>query len=154
MLFNPNHDDRLTKLEEQLRGAEAVTSELMSDVMAVACARFRALGSAAKIKVDRLLKAGAWTDATLALLAFELPQWKLRRLVYEDGEWLCTLSKQPALPLGYDEVVEANHDILPLAILTALLQARRASMAIPACVNTVPEVRPVSGYAICCDNFA
>ena len=30
----------------------------------------------------------------LRLLAFELPQWKLRRLMYEDGEWTCSLSKE------------------------------------------------------------
>ena len=154
MLFNPKHDDRLARLEEQLRRAEAVTSELMSDVMAVACVRFGALGSATKVKVDRLIEAGAWTDATLALLELELPQWKLRRLVYEDGEWLCSLSKQPGLPLDYDEVAEASHEILPLAILIALLQARRAAAATMAGVNTVPQVRPASGYAVCCDNFA
>ena len=154
MLFNPKHDDRLARLEEQLRRADAVTSELMSDVMAVACVRFGALGAAAKVKVDRLIEAGAWTDAALALLELELPRWKLRRLIYEDGEWLCSLSKQPGLPLDYDELAEADHEILPLAILIALLQARRAAAATMAGVNTVPQVRPASGYAVCCDNFA
>jgi hypothetical protein len=154
MLFNLKHDDCLTKLEEKLRRAEAVTSDLMSDVMAVVCARFGALGSVTKAKIDRLIEAGAWTDATLVLLKLERPQWTLRRLVYEDGEWLCSLSDQPGLPLGYDEVAEASHEILPLGILIALLQARCASAATTAGVNTVPQIRPVSGYAMCCDNFS
>ena len=28
--------------------------------------------------------------AALALVELELPAWKLRRLIYEDGEWLCS----------------------------------------------------------------
>jgi hypothetical protein len=153
MLFNPKHDDRFARLEEQLGRAEAVTPELMSDAMVVVCVRFGALGAAPNGKVNRLIEAGAWTDATLALLELELPQWTLRRLVYEDGEWLCSLSKQPGLPPEY-EVAEASHEILPLAILTALLQARRGSAATAAAVTTVPQVNPVSAYAVCCDNFS
>jgi hypothetical protein len=154
MLFNPKHDDRFARLDEQLRRADAVTPELMSDAMAVVCVRFGALGAAPNGEVNRLIEAGAWTDATLALLELELPQWTLRRLVYEDGEWLCSLSKQPGLPPEYDEVAEASHEILPLAILTALLQARRGSAATAAAVTTVPQVNPVSTYAVCCDNFS
>jgi hypothetical protein len=153
MLFNPNHDDRLARLEGKLHRAEAITSELMSDVLAVACVRFGALGAATKAKVNRLIEVGAWTDATLALLELELPQWKLRRLVDDDGEWLCSLSKQPGLPLGYDEVAEASHEILPVAVLIALLQARRAAAATTNDMNTVPQIRPASGYVMCCDNF-
>jgi hypothetical protein len=49
----------------------------------------------------------------------ELPGWKLRRLVYQDGEWLCSLSKQPNMPEDIDETADAVHEVLPLAILTA-----------------------------------
>ena len=79
MLFNPKYDDALARLEEQLSRADAINSELLSAVMAIVCARFRALGSGAKAEVDRMIEAGAWTDAALTLLAFELPQWTLRR---------------------------------------------------------------------------
>ena len=154
MLFDPKHEERLGRLEEQLRRAQAITPELMSDVIAEACVRFAAHGAAAKARVNRLIESGAWTDATLALVELELPQWKLRRLVYEDGEWLCSLSRQPQLPLGLDELAEASHEILPLAILIALVQARRAAAASTTGVTAVPQVRPVAGYAVCCDNFA
>ncbi len=116
--------------------------------------RLGALGSATKARVDRLIETSAWTDATLTLVELELPQWKLRRLVYEDGEWLCSLSKQPRLPLGLDEAEEASHEILPLAILIAFLQARRAAAASATVVTTVPQVRSASSDTVCCDNFA
>jgi hypothetical protein len=152
MLFNPKHDGDFDGLEAKLRRAEEVTSELMSDVMAIGCGRFHALGAATKVKVSRLIEAGAWTDAALALLELELPRWKLRRIMQDDGEWLCTLSKQPGVPLEYDEVSEASHEILPLAILVAFVQARQLATTNVA-VNSIPQVKPSLGHAMCCDNF-
>ena len=58
-------------------------------------------------RIGRLIEAGAWSDAALTLLELELPAWKLRRLVYEDGEWFCSLSKQPNLPVAIDDTREA-----------------------------------------------
>lgn len=152
MLCAPRHDPN--RLEASLRGAGAITSELMFDVMKQACARFAARNRAAQAKVNLLIEARAWTDAALALLELELPQWKVRRLVQEDGEWLCTLSKQPQLPLELDEVSEATHEVLPLAILIALLQARCAAAVGATSPTAVPVVRPSAGYAVSCDNFA
>ena len=123
-------------------------------MIAQACTRFAARGPTAKAKVDQLIKSGAWTDAALALLELELPTWKLRRLLCEDGEWFCSLSKQPWLPLGLDEVAEAGHEILPLAILIAFVQARRAALESTGNLAAVPPVRPAVGYAVCCDNFS
>ena len=154
MLSDPKHEERLGRLEQQLRRAQAITPKLMSDVMVEACVRFLAQSPSAKAMVSRLIESGAWTDATLALIELELPQWKVRRLIHEDGEWLCTLSKQPQLPLGLDEVTEATHEVLPLAILTTLLQARCATVANATSSTAVPVVRPVAGEAMCCDNFA
>jgi hypothetical protein len=154
MLLDPKHDEHLAKLEEELRCATAVTSGLMSDVMAIACVRVGALGSAAKVKVKWLVEAGAWTDGAIALLGLELPQWELRRLVNDDGKWLCSLSKQPGIPLEYDEVVEASHIILPSAILIALLQAQRSAAVSANGIATVPPFRRVIGNTACCDNFA
>jgi hypothetical protein len=58
----------------------------------------------AKATVARLIELGAFADATFAVLELELPQWKLRRLVYEDGEWHCSLSKHIGLPAHLDEL--------------------------------------------------
>ena len=64
------------------------------------------------ITLDRLIEAGAWADAAIALVRLELPNWSLRRLVYEDGEWLCSLSRQPNLPIFLDEPGEGSHAVL------------------------------------------
>ena len=154
MLFDPKPEQYLGRLEARLRRAQAPTAELISDVIAEACVCFAESGGAAKLRIHRLIESGAWTDAALALLELELPQWKLRRIVYEDREWHCALSRHPQLPLELDEVAEASHEILPLALLVALLQASRDVAASAARVTAVPQVYPTPGYAICCDNFA
>ncbi len=155
MLFNPKHEKHFGGLENQLRLAQAITPGLMVAVTADACERFPAHSPDTRAKFGRLISSGAWVDATLALIALEVPEWKLRRLVYEDGEWLCSLSKEPRLPAGLDEMVEATHEALPLAILIALLEARRAqSMASVPAIRTVPQVSQGQGGAICCDNFS
>ena len=120
-------DESLDILEDRIFAAEMVTPELLSEVIAVACERFNALGAATKDNLERLIDAGAWTDAALTLVGLELPRWHLRRLVRDEGEWLCTLSRQPELPIEFNETVETRHDLLPLAVLSALLQAKRAS---------------------------
>jgi hypothetical protein len=126
MLFNPKNEDRLDRLAYQLRPAPALAPDLIYEVIADACTRLPVLNRAGKaVRIDRLIAAGAWTDAALALIELELPAWKLRRLVYEDGEWHCCLSKQPSLPVAFDETADASHEVLALAILSAFLEARR-----------------------------
>jgi hypothetical protein len=148
MLFFPKYEEQLGVLEERLRRAQALTPDLMSDVIAKACTQ-----ATHKARVNQLIEAGAWTDATLAMAELELPSWNLRRLIREDGEWLCSLSKQPNLPLALDDTAEASHQVLPLAILAAFVEARRKTEAMRETSQTVPQLRPTSGYAVCCDNF-
>jgi len=108
-----------------------------------------------RCRLDQLIEAGAWSDAALALIELELPAWKLRRLVYEDGEWFCSLSKQPNLPVAIDDTADARHEVLPLAILSAFVEARRGTSAARETSSPiVPRVQPTSGIVICCDNFA
>jgi hypothetical protein len=153
MLFDPKYEERFGGLEQQLRRAHALTPRIMADVIGEACTRFALQGPAAKARLNRLVETGAWTDASLALVELELPHWKLRRLVFDDGEWLCSLSRQPRLPLGLDEVAEASHEVMPLSILIALLEARRTAASSVSDVSTVPRVRPLPGCAVCCDSF-
>ena len=115
---------------------------------------FPQYGDTAEVRVNRLIEAGAYTDAALALIELELPHWKLRRLVYDDGEWICSLSRQPWLPADFDELAEARHEILPLAVLTAFLEALDATAADETRVATVPSVRPGQSHVMCCDNFS
>jgi hypothetical protein len=155
MLFDSNQGEHLRELQEQIDRARTMTAQLMAQVIARACARLQAQQQSARARIIRLVQSGASADATLALLELELPQWKLRRLIYDHGEWHCSLSKHIALPAELDDMAEANHESLPLAILSAFVEARRHSVtAGESRPQSVPQVRPMQGYAICCDNFA
>ena len=82
-------ESRLHDLQDQLRRAQVVTPDLMSKVVAGACTRITMPSCATKAAtIDRLIELEAWTEAALVLVEFELPRWKLRRLVYEDGVWI------------------------------------------------------------------
>jgi hypothetical protein len=116
MSFDANHGGHLRDLQEQIHRARTITPGLMADVIARACPGVRAQPRSVKTRILHLIESGAFADATLALLELELPQWKLRRLIYEDGEWHCSLSKHVSLPTELDEMAEANHEDLPLAI--------------------------------------
>jgi hypothetical protein len=155
MTFDPNHEEHLRELQRELHRAHTITPGLMTDVIAGACPRLQSQHRTAKERIIRLIESGAFTDATLALLELELPQWKLRRLIREDDEWHCAISRQLGLPAELDDMAEANHESLSLAILSALVEAQCHSLtAGEARPKSVPQVRPAQGYAICCDNFA
>ena len=157
MFSGPDPEGRLDELQDQLSRAQVVTRDLMSKV--VACRRVNLRSDATKAaKIDRLIELEAWTEAALLLVEVELPQWKLRRLVYEEGAWLCSLSKQWNLPAWLGDCAEARHESLPLAILSALIEAPQcgeppfAPMA-----SSVPQCGIKAGSAVeivCCDNFA
>jgi len=149
----------LHDLQDKLRRAQVVTPDLASRFLTDACTRIAMRRWAAEAaKIDRLIESEAWTDVALALVELELPQWKLRRLVYEEGTWLCSLSKQLKLPDWLSDGADARHETLPLAILSALIEALqcgepasvRAASAVPQC--RVASISPAE--IVCCDNFA
>jgi hypothetical protein len=142
------------ELDATLQSARALSQSLFRKVMRGG-ERLEPFGPSGRATaLDEFAEAGAWTDATLHLLALELPQWTIRRLVREGDDWLCTLSRQPHLPITLDDPVEANHATLPLALLRALLEARRRlTIEIRPAVR-IPQIRQASGIMVCCDNFA
>jgi hypothetical protein len=155
MSLHSNDERHLRELEERIRRARAITPRLMADAITRACLRLQVQHPAAWARVARLIESGAFADAIFAVLELELPQWKLRRLIYEEGEWHCSLSKHLGLPTEFDEMAEASHENLPLAILSAFVEARRNSLiAAQSRPHSVPLLRHQEGYAMCCDNFA
>ena len=155
MLFDPKHETDLGRLANELRLARALTGDLFSKIAGNACIRLPLLNKAGKTaQLDRLIEAEAWTDAALALIEMELPGWKLRRLAYEDGEWICCLSSQPYLPAQIDDTADSNHEVLALALLSAFVEARRRTSESRISPATVPQVKPAPAIAICCDNFS
>src|SRR5262249_44150034 len=138
-----------------IAATDDVTANLLAEAMAEACADIPALKTARAAHIHRLIVAGAWTDAALALIELVLPAWHLRRLVCEDGEWHCSLSRELGLPGELDDRADAHHALLPLAILGAFVEARRRDKA-PVEVRSplVPRVRRSNEYAMSCDDYA
>jgi hypothetical protein len=143
-------------LGDRLRDAYVVTAEFLSDIISQTCRRFPSIGQSGKTaRVERLIQSEAWTDAALALINLELPQWQIRRIAYDEGEWYCALSRQRELPDWLDQSVEARHADLALALLSAFVEAQ--SISAPLSKPSVPAVRSdVSPFyePVCSDNFA
>ena len=102
-----------------------------------------------------MIQSHAWTDAALALIDLELPQWQLRRIAYDEGEWHCALSRERELPDWLDQSIEARHVDLALAILSAFIEAQRVSA--PATRTSVPAVTRDANPLydpVCSDNFS
>jgi hypothetical protein len=154
MSVDPNLVTGLRELQRHLGRTPAMTSELMIDVIARACLRFQVQQPTAKARVFRLIELAAFAEATLELLRLDLPQWKLRHLMFDAGEWHCSLSKRLEIPIELDEMAEGGHQDLPLAILSAVIEARYSSLTddqVP--LKAVPQFQLTPAFAVCCDNF-
>ena len=154
MLHPAKHRDP-GALSDRLRNALAANATLMIEIIDTACRRFPSSGQSEKTaRIEQLIRSAAWTDAALALIDLELPLWQVRRLAYDEGEWHCALSRQRELPDWLDQSIEARHADLSLAILSAFVEAQRASAP-----SSRPSVPVVKGNlnplyeSVCCDNF-
>src|SRR5258707_5859216 len=120
MLLLSEHQNP-AELGDRLRDACAVTGEFLSEIISQTCRRFPSLGQSGKTaRVERLIRSGAWTDAAVALIDLELPQWQVRRLAYDQGVWDCALSRQREFPDWVGQSHESHHYDPALAILSAL----------------------------------
>src|SRR3981081_203719 len=155
MLAFSKHRDPC-ELDDRLRDAPEVTAELMSEIPAKTCRRFPSVGRKGKTaRIEHLIRSEAWTDAALALIDLERPQWQVRRIVCDQGEWHCALSRQRELPEWLDQSIETHHADLPLAIVSAFVDARLAHA--PSSRTSVPfvlrEANPLYDPVLT-DNFA
>lgn len=160
MLSHLDRAERLAGLADRLRAADNATADLMS-----AIANEASVGRAQRSEriiahIGKLIEAGAWTDAAMALLESELPRWKLRRLAHDEGEWHCALSLQREMPEWLDEAVETSHPNLDLAVMEGCVEAMRrdANESRDARTPTGPRMRlrrleTPSHNMVCCDNF-
>jgi hypothetical protein len=151
LALSEHHDPG--ELNDRLRDALAATAALMSEVISQSCRRFPSMGQTEKTaRIERLIGSGAWTDAALALIDLELPQWQVRRIAYDEGEWHCALSRQRELPEWLDQSVEAHHSDLALAILSAFVEVQRVTA--PSSRTSVPTVARELYEPLLTDNFA
>jgi hypothetical protein len=146
----------LAEISERIRDAPKATATIFREIMEATCRRFPSLGQGAKTaRVERLLSAEALTEAALALIDLELPQWQVRRIAYDGGEWYCALSRDRELPDWLDQSIQARHQDLALAILAAFVEAQ--ALTSPLSQPSVPTVRHenrTTYVAASCDNFA
>lgn len=154
MLLIPGHGEKLETLANTIRLADAPSCSVMDAVVAE-CTRLTTLKLAGRTgSFDMWCESGAWVDAARTLLALALPGWSIRRLVCNDGFWFCTLSHSPNLPIEIDDVVEASHEDMALAILSAIVEVKRCGTASAPAVRTTPQATSSAVHRICCDNFA
>jgi hypothetical protein len=125
----------LSAINRHLRDITVADAMLFNEVIS--------LVNQTESRFKQLIESRAWTDAALALIDLELPFWQIRRLVYDDGEWHCALSRERELPDWLDQSIEARHADLALAILSAFVEARRVSA--PESWTRVPEAEYTAG---------
>jgi len=153
-MLDPNNSISLGALDS-LKHAHEPSLNLLSKIIDGACTRIPSPTQAGTLtRIIRLAEIGAWTEVAFALIELELPLWRVRRLTYENGEWLCSLSQQPNLPIALDDRAEAIHESLPLAILGAFLEACRRRHMAQKLESAVPHVAQTSvGHIVCCENY-
>jgi hypothetical protein len=99
MLAPESQSVDLDVLDRELHSAHAVTAPLFRKVVeSGACARLPSLRQMGKtITLDRVIEAGAWTDAAITLIGFELPNWSAAVLFAKmvNGFALCRDSRIP-----------------------------------------------------------
>jgi len=152
LLASAIHNDSAT-LSDRIHDTPTASASLLREI--IDGCRSTSPGQSTKaVRIARLLSAGAFAEVALALIDLELPQWHLRRIVYDGGEWHCALSQVRELPDWLDQSVEARHHDLALAILAAFVEVQSAST--PTSRPSVPTVRHAANvhYAQMCDNFA
>jgi hypothetical protein len=143
-------------LADELRLTPALTSSLISRVITDACTRLQGMARAGKAaRLDRSVRAEAWIDAAFVLIELELPAWRPCRLIYDSGEWVCSLSRHPEIPFDFDDTVDGRHQTEALAILLSFVEAKRLLATIEYVgTSSVPQVAPDgAAYTFCCDNF-
>ena len=155
MAFAADHVVLLDRLDDELQAAPEAARAVFAKIIGSVCSRIPILSKSGKTaRMERLIEFGAWTDAAIALIESEMPGWKMRRLVYENGEWFCSLSRQPNMPVDLDDSADATHQVLPLAILRAFVEARRRSKIATDAAPVIQQLHPAVGGVVCCDNFA
>lgn len=157
MAFAADYDVLFDRLDEELRCSPVPTAGLFAKIIGSGCRRIPVFNKSVPARcgspIDHLIEAKAWTDCALAIVGLELPEWQVRRLVYEGGEWLCSLSRQPNVPIELDDTADSTHETPALAILRAFVDARGRSRTPRPKRSAVAHV-PSPAVAMCCDNFA
>ena len=89
------------------------------------------------------------------MIELELPQWQIRRLAYDEGEWHCALSRQRELPDWLDQSIDGRHHDLALAMLSAFVEAQHSGVSTSrSSVPRVPQEANALYEPLLSDNFS
>lgn len=146
----PSCDD----IERELINCSAMSPEILRRLVGCACVRLpKSVGTKDPSLFWRLINFGAWTDGAMLLIHLEMPPWRLRRLVQEEGQWLCSLSREPFLPMEIDETVQGRHENEAVALFLAFLHLRQNPPEPKEDQCPQPSDPQSKGTSMCCDNF-
>ena len=162
MLFHHDRSNRLAAIAELVCTADDVTADLISAIYHEISEAHESVQDRRIERLGKLTEASAWLEAALVILKMELPRWKLRRLVYDDGQWHCALSLRRDFPDWLDDTIETSHPELPLSVLKAIVEAAQLDTAASdkppsngiELRTRIIQPEPACLDSICCDNFA
>jgi hypothetical protein len=144
-------------MTDELRLAPALTPSLISRIISDSCTRLSTMARAGlAARLDRFVRAEAWMDAALSLIDLDLPTWRPRRLIYDGGEWICSLSRHPEIPIELDSTADGRHETQAIAILLSFIAAKRILATIEDSAHRhCPQATTGSAAStFCCDDFA
>jgi hypothetical protein len=113
---------KLPAVRRQIDQASAVTPALIRAIMEATCGPATEDKTGRTTAIWRLARAEAYVDAALSLIGTVLPDWSVRRICYEDGQWWCAMNPRRPVYWDADEVDEA-HPVLALAVFKAFVTA-------------------------------
>ncbi len=154
MQSNVNRGAALDQIVARLDEAERLSNGLWAEVLGALAERISFMAGRPSVsRLHTFAADGAWVDAAFALIELELPAWQLRRIVSDDGEWYCALSRATCVPEWLDQAVEASHRDLAVALLKVAIEAmREGDRRVARRPLTVPQIREPRQF-LCCDNF-
>jgi hypothetical protein len=155
MAANVNRLEKLGRIVDRLESVDEMSSALWAEIVSGACERAACMTATPILaRLNKCAADGAWVDAALALIEIEFAGWKLRRIVYDDGEWCCALSRERFLPEWLDSAVEASHRDLAVALVKVAVEAMRETLSRPERRSSaMPMARDEAPQFVCCDNF-
>ena len=124
MSFSLNNETGPVALQDRVQRSTTMTPKAMTN--AIGHRSFLLWDSAAKARIVRLIDSGAFTDAALALVELEAPDWNLRSLLY-DAAW--QLGKSGQSPSRRS----APHGVILFAAIISADTRSSTWCALPAC---------------------
>jgi hypothetical protein len=123
MWSKQNRERDLRSLLARVETAGAARPDLVSDILRLACPRLEA-SFGPNDEARRLIEAGAWVELGLWLIGWELPDWGVHRLTCDDRRWCCSIGVRGIAINWVEDIVEFQHESLPLAVLGAFVNAQ------------------------------